>query len=229
MSAENRTRGSGKSTGEGHSAGTAPSRARTRPGMSPAAAELSGLHKPACPQPHSPSPARPRAGKGEVAGIRIPLGQEQQQEQGTKGWLLLGAAGGSGEEQSWAWHKPCPWCSCRAKLSGNSLEGSREGPVEAEGAAVLAVLSFPLHCHVPRRSRACLGSATALLPLLQGTVSICFGSALEAAPGSGSDETCPGKPLPREGWGYPAQAAFWSSSSPGCCPPAPSKPIPSTP
>lgn len=143
MSAENRTRGSGKSTGEGHSAGTAPSRARTRPGMSPAAAELSGLDKPACPQPHSPSPAVPRAGKGEVTGIRIPLGQEQQQEQGTKGWLLLGAAGGSGEEQSWAWQKPCPWCSCRAKLSGNSLEGSREGPVEAEGAAVLTVLSFP--------------------------------------------------------------------------------------
>lgn len=103
-----------------------------RPGMSPAAAELCGLDKPACPQPHSPSPAPPRAGKGEVAGIQIPQGQ--QQEQGTKGWLLLGAAGGSGEEQSWVWHKPCPWCSCSAKLSGNGLRGSREGSVEAEGA-----------------------------------------------------------------------------------------------
>lgn len=66
----------------------------------------------------------------------------------------------------------------------------------------------PLHCHVSQEQQSVPGLCSALLPLLQRTVSICFGSALEAAPGSSSDETCLGKPLPWEGWGYPAQAAL---------------------
>lgn len=70
------------------------------------------------------------------------------------------------------------------------------------------LLLFPLHCHVSQEQQSVPGLCSALLPLLQRTVSICFGSALEAAPGSSSDETCLGKPLPWEGWGYPAQAAL---------------------
>lgn len=49
---------------------------------------------------------------------------------------------GAGEEQPQAWHKPCPWCSCRAKLLEGSC-GSR-GSSRAGGAAAPPSLSrFP--------------------------------------------------------------------------------------
>lgn len=192
--------------------------------MSPAAAELSGLDKPACPQPHSWSPGCSRHRKERTQRVRPHRSRSSSRNKEQRCWLLLGAAEAL-EEQRWAWPKPCPCCSCRAKLCWDGLEGSREGPVEAEGAAALEVLLFPLPCHVSQEQQSVPGLCSALLPLLQRTVSICFGSALEAAPGSSSDETCLGKPLPWEGWGYPAQAAFWNSSSPGCSPLVPSKPV----
>lgn len=113
--------------------------------MSPAAAaELSGLDKPACPQPCSWSHGCSRTQKRERSQrFRSHRGRNSSTNKEQRCWLLLGAAGGSEEEQRWAWPKPCPCCSCRAKLSGDSPEGSREGPVEAEGAAVLEVLLFP--------------------------------------------------------------------------------------
>lgn len=167
-----------------------------------AAAELSGLDKPACPQPGSWSLDVPGQGEERSQGFRAHRGRNSSRNGEQRCWLLLGAAGGSGQEQSQAQNLPV------VLLQGPTSRECPRGSPDGTGAAALGVLLLPLHCHVSQEQQSVPGLCSALLPLLQRTVSICFGSALEAAPGSGSDETCLGKPLPGEGWGYPAQAAL---------------------
>lgn len=76
----------------------------------------------------------------------------------------------------------------------------------------------PFPVMFPRSSRACLALLCPPPPAPKDSVHLLW-IRLEVAPGWGSDETCLGKTLPGEGWGYPAPAAFWNSSSPGCWPP----------
>lgn len=145
--------------------------------MSPAAAELSGLDKPACPQPRSWSPECSGAGKGEVTGIQIPQGQEQ----GTKGISVQSQAPPG--EMGLAQTLPVVFLQGQTfwRAPGKALWNQRE----QQG---WRCCCSPFPVMFPRSSRACLGSALPSSPAPKDSVHLLW-IRLEAAPGSGSDET----------------------------------------
>lgn len=152
ISAENRTGGSGKSTGEGHSAGTAPSRART-PSWNVSSSSRAVWAGQTClstaPQPEPcTSQGRERRGRrdsdptGAAAGTR------------NKGLAPPGSCRRlwGGAELGLAQTLPVVLLQCQTlRERPQGLPGRLCG---SRGSKALEVLLLPLHCHVPRSSRA---------------------------------------------------------------------------
>lgn len=136
--------------------------------MSPAAAaELPGLDKPACPQPRCWSPGCSRAGKGEVTGIQIPQGQEQQQEQ--RCWLSWELREALGSSRHGPGTNPARGAPAGPKFLGMALRAPGKAPREQkEQQSWRCCCCSPFTVTFPKSSRACLGSALPSSPCSKG-------------------------------------------------------------